>query len=354
MLPPGIKAERVYARNEAFDKYAAGGHWLVDYNGPPLGPGYFTIRYMTDEIRKAAQEYSDAKYSGIFCRGRNIAPVDVMGHWKRRSAITSIRVLAEWTWNVKGRDPRHFAEAWATMNRVAPPDQFAAWIEMIRSPESLVRTWEYAPTVNWLNGTDEIGGILTSSLPRPENIRQMLAKCDQAMPLAEGISDESVLLETRYLRTFLQAMLGFRDLADRSAARDASVAERTKERQEDAARIAASLEELGQLCEALLKTPAVDPKFGPEQKKARYDDWTRELSKCVEALAGAVGTQTLQKSGRTVGVSLTSWHIFFAPFFFFVASASLRLRRAPSSIRLSFVWARHKICQPGGQSLRGR
>jgi len=289
VLPPEIKAERVYARNEAFDKFAASGRWLVDYNGPPLGPGYFVVRYTADEIRTVVRQYVEARYSGLFCRGRTIASVDTMGHWDKLISSYQYSALAEWSWNANGRDVPQFATAWATLNGVAQPARFTAWIDVVRPVESLVRRWEDTSTADWLSAAAKSGEgtttpAWTTTLPEAESLRQMLARCDQAQPLADATGEPSVILETRYLKSFLLVMAQIRELHRQSTDKDASAAETGKKLEEGVSQCVASIQDLGRICEGLMRTPDADPASGPQQKKARYDAWTRELSAKVAAI----------------------------------------------------------------------
>jgi len=282
MLPPEIKAEIVYGRNEAFDKYAATGNWLVTYGGPPLGPGYFTVRYMADEIKSSVNEYYDAKFSGLFCRGRS----NTSNQWEKGFCNYQFSTVAEWSWNTKGRDVRQFAEAWATLNNVNPPEKFAEWIEIIRSVESFARYQEDTPASGWLKVTvisdhGQSNRVWTTKLPESEKIRPMLAKCEQALPMAENIADQSVLLENRYLKRLLQTMEQIHDLCRHSADKNISVPEKTGKIQEDINNIKASIQELGQLRDGLMGIPVVAT-GGPKQIKARHDAWARELGEIIK------------------------------------------------------------------------
>ncbi|PIY36323.1 MAG: hypothetical protein COZ06_36380 [Armatimonadetes bacterium CG_4_10_14_3_um_filter_66_18] len=69
------------------------------------------------------------------------------------------------------------------------------------------------------------------------------------------------------MRTFLQIMGQVRALCLQGVPRS----------QEDVGEIDATIAELDKLCDSLMKTPAVDPKYGPQQSKARHDRFTREL-----------------------------------------------------------------------------
>lgn len=292
LLPPEIKAEAVYGRNAALDKYAADGHWLATYEGPRIGPGYWTLRYEADSIKERAREYYDAKYSAFYSLSRITAPMEVSGNWEKGFGNYQYGALAEWTWNVKGRNLRQFAEAWATINNYSQPEQFAAWIEIMGPMESFVRNWTYSNIALWLKAADELKNKgatpqWVALLPPPEKMREMLAKCDQALPIAEKISDQSVLLETRYVRTLLQAMTQFRALHGLCLEKDMNNAEKIKALQANAGIFEASIKELDQLNNGLMNIPALDPKNGPEKSTARHAEWTKALMEKVGAAVSA-------------------------------------------------------------------
>lgn len=286
MLPPQITAERVYGRNEAFDKYAADGHWLATYSGPRVGPGYFTTRYMADELKKTIRDYYDAKYRAIYCLGRRVGPSEVFGHWERAFCNYQYSAVAEWTWNVNGRDMHEFALAWATTNTFAYPEDFAAWIEVIRPVESLVRYWELTQTSNWLKAADKLSNgkstpAWSARLPKPAELQEMLAKCDRALPIAEKVEDRSVLLETQYLRTSLQAMVQFRDLYRQCSNTDQDLRRSDRALKESAEKFNALLDELQRLCDALMTTPEVDPAYGPQKAMEYHNKWKKALREKV-------------------------------------------------------------------------
>lgn len=268
LLPLDIKCERVYGRNEAFDKFAADGRWVVDYSGPPLGPGYFTIRYMADEVRDLMRRHHDAKYSGLFCRDRTLAGEEVYGHWEKAFCNYQFSALAEWSWNADGRSVQQFAEAWATVNGFRDPAQFAAWVETIRPVESLVRYWEDTAASNWVKRKD--GSVYVTKLPEPATLRQMFVRCAQAVPIAETIEDPSALLETRYLKTSLRIMEQINNLCSPNADQSGAV-------QAEIPKIDALLNDLDQLGASLMMIPAIEPKHGPQQSQAQHDRRTREL-----------------------------------------------------------------------------
>jgi len=282
ILPPDIKVEKVYSRNRIFDKFAADGHWVVSYSGAPLGPGYFSIRYMADEIIKGLKEYHAVKYSGLFSRGRG----NTSNQWEKGFCNYQFSAVAEWSWNAKGRDVCQFAEAWATLNNFAHPEQFAEWIEIVRPVESLAQYWEGRPTSEWLefavvSDNGQSNRVWKTKLPESEKIQSMLSKCKQALPVAEKVADQSVLLENRYLTTFLQIMKQSRDLCRHSADKNISAPEKAGKIQEDIKNINTSIQELGQLRAGLTAIPVVEG-GGCKQIKARHDAWARELNEKIK------------------------------------------------------------------------
>ncbi len=266
MLTPAVKAEHVYARDPAYDAYVAAGGWLATYNGMPLGPGYFSTRYMADETRSSAREYAGARYRAYYPRGRT-GGQDVSNGWEQAFCNYQYSAVAEWTWNAKGRDTRQFAEAWATLNGVTPPARFADWIEAVRPAISFARYWEDRPTADWLAAAPGASGAVqrawATRLPGPEKVGPLRAACAQAFPLADQVSEPSVRLEARYLDAFLQTVERIHALVAADAAgRDAA-----------AGALKTSIADLGERRQALTDTPG----GGLKQIMARHDAWAKDL-----------------------------------------------------------------------------
>ena len=96
MVPPDIRVEKVYGRNEAFDR-AARDRWIASYSGPPLCPG-LPIRYaFAQEMHESARGYFESGYSALYSIGYLYAPEEVKGRWERAFGNFHYSALAEWT-----------------------------------------------------------------------------------------------------------------------------------------------------------------------------------------------------------------------------------------------------------------
>lgn len=289
MLPPEIKAEKVYAANAAFDRYAADGHWLATYNGPRVGPGYWTLRYEVEAIKKTIDQYRQARYSALYClsRGASLAAPEKAGGWEREFGNFQYAALAEWTWNVDGRNLRDFAEAWAAINRLAAPPAFGEWIASMAPVEAYLRGATLNGISAWLQAADQLQPkgappAWLAGLPAPEQMRRMIETCDRAMTLAGQTGAASVALETRYARQFLQALEGFRELYQ--AINEDPLTNPARPQKLDAAgkSFDAALAELDRLYLEMLKSETVDFQDGPRSCAERHTQWTGQLREKVK------------------------------------------------------------------------
>jgi len=117
-LPPEVKIERCYGRyGKAFDKAAAQGRWLASWAGPPLSGAEFSgLRFhgasqTHDYIRRLLEK----KWAGVY----SINYVHSNGTYQRGLFDFHVHALAEWTWNLNGRDLKQLAKAWAVRSGYA-------------------------------------------------------------------------------------------------------------------------------------------------------------------------------------------------------------------------------------------
>ena len=109
-LPPEVKINYVYGPQAPFDDCARQGrwvsHWLV-----PANQGF-----ETRNLRTAIQTLQTNGWQGI--NGYSAGPF-------------GLTALAEWSWNLKGRNERELAEAWTTRQGYGDPAKVAEWVELI-------------------------------------------------------------------------------------------------------------------------------------------------------------------------------------------------------------------------------
>lgn len=289
LLPPEVKAGRVYHRNKAFDDYAASGRWIATYEGPRIGPGYFPIRYKAAEIKNSIKEYYKAKYSAFYSLGKTVGPVNLEGHWQKVFSNYQYSALAEWTWNTNGRSLSQFAEAWATVNNVAPTTSFAEWVKIMNPIESFIVFWGRLQISSWIRAAGAIKNkkitpTWIKQLPNVKKMQQMIAECSKAILIAEKIKEKSVLLESKYIFQFLQTMIDFRDLYKLSVITPLQN-DKIKKQLE---KFNVSLKNLKEFHDKLMRTPEVNLEYGPKKCIAKHDNWTNSLDKAVNASVEAI------------------------------------------------------------------
>lgn len=204
MLPAGIKAEKVYIGNPAFDDYAAKGHWLATYSGPTIIDPHQLVRFaVATPMRDSVDQY--AHYSGLYCICN--------AKFDKRFADYQLHALAEWTWNRRGRDRHAFAVAWATRQGMPEPSRFGDWIDIMEPVEM-----QFAELYGGIDIWDKALSALADRRPLPTNfpakekLTHCLAECEQALALAFATGDPSVMAETEMVRHYFQSLCGFVDL----------------------------------------------------------------------------------------------------------------------------------------------
>ena len=142
-LPPEVKIERACATelervlhrprdlmaNPLLDHYAAEGRWIASYDVPIAANG----KVDTPEFKvpqRSAHRMRD--YVGQLVR-RGYSGAYAMMAWggpERQICSFNIHALAEWAWNMQGRDETEFALAWARREGYAQPEVVAEWADL--------------------------------------------------------------------------------------------------------------------------------------------------------------------------------------------------------------------------------
>ncbi len=281
MLPPEIKAEKVYTSNAAFDKYAEDGNWLATYNGPRVGPGYWTLRYEIDAIKKSVDKYHGANYSALYClsRGASLAAPEKAGGWEREFGNFQYAALAEWTWNAGGRSPREFAEAWAAGNQVASPPQFAEWFQAMAPAMAFLRGATLTAESGWVQAAAKIcsadaPAAWRAGLPEPAEIQRLLDVCARALPPAEQSGDACARLETVYAQRFLEALAQFQAMHRLCSADDLPRPEHARQVQAAAQSFDQAMAALDRAYLDVMKIAATEYQHGPQRCAERHAAWT--------------------------------------------------------------------------------
>lgn len=121
----------------------------------------------------------------------------------------------EWAWNARGRSPREFAMSWAVRAGLRSPEQFARWAEVLgpaawdlyASNFPYLESWG-APTVRIAAGKMkvELGQSIFAAFRAPEQFESNLARCGEALVLAEALGEDQFLAETRIVRAYTQVL----------------------------------------------------------------------------------------------------------------------------------------------------
>jgi len=201
-------------------KYAVQGRWLgicpqlTGVVGPaaPFSGAHF--------VRYRMQEFVDKKVSSFIAY---VTPL--LNH-----ARFNVEAAAEWSWNVRGRDPREFAQSYATRNGIEPADLFAAWSEAIGPVAWDVYGSEWpsgerrrasTPVAQALRaGTlPQLGTVRNRLYPHPwgqfrseQQIRDGLNDARRALALAQRIGRPEIMEESRVIEGFMRSLAALYEL----------------------------------------------------------------------------------------------------------------------------------------------
>ena len=124
----------------------------------------------------------------------------------------NVEAAMEWSWNAHGRDEREFAAAYAARRGIEPPETFAQWAAVLGEVSWDVYGSEF-PYREAYGGTDQIvrGGIklgtgIFDEFKRGEQFDEDLAKCGQAMKLAQAMGHEATILETEIVQGYVRIL----------------------------------------------------------------------------------------------------------------------------------------------------
>lgn len=223
-IPAELKIERAcYSSSEKlFDRRAEAGDWLASYRLPFVGT-CFDFNVLAQQ--RAIKRLYDRKWSGAYSLLRT---VDVA--YNETFAACEIGAIAEWGWNVNGRDARDFAIAWATRQGDASPEKFGEWAAIMGPIEADID--ETAPAFlqpGWVKervfmlSAGERRGHLSGKpgffrfCPAEPWIRQ----CEKALELAKTFKSRDWEIDTEWSVAFLMADEATNNLLEATKERDA-------------------------------------------------------------------------------------------------------------------------------------
>ena len=219
-LPPEVKIEWCYGEfRPAFDAAAAQGRWLGNYStGPMFYPGSAWLRFWATSIRADIKSQYDRKWSAKYAI-THYSPVIQDAH------NYNISALAEYEWNLTGRDLRELGWAWAVRQGCERPEQVAEWIALMDPIESALiegalhnfsRDWEAVPEL--LSQRKTFGGnCIFAGFPTAASFAEKLATCQQALTVAAATNRQDLVLETQYVTALIDAVRSVHALLDQGA-----------------------------------------------------------------------------------------------------------------------------------------
>ena len=127
----------------------------------------------------------------------------------------------EWSWNAHGRSPHEFALSFAVRHGLKDPDAFARWTEAIGPVawDLYASNWPFYeywgdPAVSVAAGKAQapLGGTYFLAYPTEAKFVQNLARCDEALKLAEKVGEPQFLYETKIVRGYTQVLQAVHEL----------------------------------------------------------------------------------------------------------------------------------------------
>jgi len=233
--PPEVRIERACAtalervthlprdlfRYPLLDQYAAEGRWIASYD-VPLGanarvdtPEYMLPQTSVHRLRDYLVQLSERRYRGAYG----------MLAWAEKARETygfTTAGLAEYAWNLNGRDTREFAIAWATRERMENPEAFGEWAETLGPVEFDVYDSDFPVAYSWgkfvrlirERRRPYLGEGVFRYYTSPRDFSEKIAACDRAMAIAERFRNPYFADETRILRSYVRLAHALYEIAE--------------------------------------------------------------------------------------------------------------------------------------------
>lgn len=188
-----------------FEPYLRQKRWLGVY--PTLSSNWLTVAPFSNPefTHYRLTEFVD---KGLSCLVAYIVPT---AHYYRVNTEGGL----EWAWNAHGRTPREFAISYAVRHSLKDPETFARWTEALgpvawdlyASNFPYLERWG-APVAQIAAGKMkfDLGQSIFAAYSRPEQFDENLARCDQALALAEALEAPEYIAETRIVRGYTQTL----------------------------------------------------------------------------------------------------------------------------------------------------
>jgi hypothetical protein len=220
-LPAGVKVERACAlglerkRHEPRDVYtsdvidpcAAKGLWAATYDVPVTANGKVDTPEINlpfssaHRIRDFIRQMAARRYRGMY----GMLDGGVIPEF-------NVDAVAEWTWNLDGRNEREFAASWATRRGYADPDTVAEWAELMGPVEWDVYdsgfpecyTWGRAATMIKERRKPTLGHGMFRYYADRDSFDAKIAVCEKALALAKDIQPPHLANETRVILSYIK------------------------------------------------------------------------------------------------------------------------------------------------------
>lgn len=194
---------------------------------PQLTPTFAKVVPWTGPqfVRYRMREFADKK---LDCLAAYVVPANQPYRF-------NVTASAEWSWNAHGRDPRQFALAWATRNRIADPEAYADWALKVGEVgwrvfgsdipyrmgdgriSNLVKHWATPAWSTPTLGKDQFGGGTFAQYPSVEQMDRDLAICDQAMAIARRLDRADMIHETRVIEGYVEMLKQIYTIAEQTS-----------------------------------------------------------------------------------------------------------------------------------------
>jgi hypothetical protein len=233
--PPEVRIERACAtalerithlprdlfRYPLLDHYAAEGRWVASYD-VPIGanarvdtPEFKLPQTSVHRVRDYLVQLSQRRYRGAYG----------MLAWSKKARETygfSTAALAEYGWNLHGRNTREFATAWATREGMENPEAFGEWSEIMGPIEFDVYDSEFPIAYSWGKFIQLIrerrrpylGEGVFRYYASPRAFSEKIAACDRAMEIAGRFRNPYFADETRIVRSYVRLAQSLYELAE--------------------------------------------------------------------------------------------------------------------------------------------
>ncbi len=213
--------------NPLLAQEARKGRWIGSYdaplnsNGKVETPAFKLPHRSAHRIRDFVTQLHAQGYQGA-------AGMMAYRNFAREICGFNINALAEWSWNLKGRDTRAFALAWATLEGYQNPETVAAWAELMGPVEwdvydsQLVEAYSQGHAFDMIRAKQMpvLGEDIFRYYTTPEAFTDKIKICDQALKLAEQIENPDFAHETRIIKSYIQLAQAIYLIAQRLASDD--------------------------------------------------------------------------------------------------------------------------------------